>query len=106
MHSTVNDALQNLAADPEILFAKIMEHGSMSVEIYRPHQTDNQTPHQQDELYVVVSGHGEFLNGSDRMSFAPGDVLFVPAGVDHRFLNFTDDFATWVIFYGPVGGEK
>jgi mannose-6-phosphate isomerase-like protein (cupin superfamily) len=34
------------------------------------------------------------------------DVLFVPAGVEHRFENFTDDFTTWVIFYGQKGGEK
>jgi len=32
-------------------------------------------------------------------------MLFVPAGVEHRFENFSDDFATWVIFYGPEGGE-
>jgi hypothetical protein len=33
-------------------------------------------------------------------------VLFVPAGMDHRFVNFSGDFAAWVIFYGPAGGEK
>jgi len=35
----------------------------------------------------------------------PGDLLFVPAGIVHRFEDFTDDFATWVMFYGPEGGE-
>ena len=29
----------------------------------------------------------------------------VPAGVVHRFEDFTDDFATWGMFYGPEGGE-
>jgi uncharacterized RmlC-like cupin family protein len=38
--------------------------------------------------------------------FGPGDFLFVPAGIEHRFVNFTDDFSTWVIFYGPKGGES
>ena len=33
-------------------------------------------------------------------------LIFVPAGIEHRFENFTDDFSTWVIFYGPAGGEK
>jgi len=33
-------------------------------------------------------------------------VLFVPAGVEHRFTRFTPDFVTWVIFYGPKGGER
>jgi mannose-6-phosphate isomerase-like protein (cupin superfamily) len=37
--------------------------------------------------------------------FGPGDALFVPAGMKHRFENFSDDFATWIMFYGPEGGE-
>lgn len=78
----------------------------MSVEIYRPVKADLQTPHVQDELYIIISGSGEFLNNGKRADFQQGDVLFVPAGVDHRFVNFTGDFATWVIFYGPNGGEK
>jgi len=78
----------------------------MSVEIYRPRQTDKQTPHLQDELYIIISGSGEFMNGGDRAPFSAGDILFVPAGIEHRFENFTDDFATWVIFYGPEKGER
>jgi mannose-6-phosphate isomerase-like protein (cupin superfamily) len=46
-----------------------------------------------------------FLNGNTRHAFGPGDLLFVPAGVVHRFEDFTDDLAVWVIFYGPEGGE-
>ena len=106
MRSTVADALQKLADSNGALFIKLMEHGSMSVEIYRPVKTDKQTPHLQDELYVIISGKGEFLNNGDLSAFKPGDVLFVPAGIGHRFENFTDDFATWVIFYGPGGGES
>ena len=77
----------------------------MYVEIYKPREIDKQTPHLQDELYVVISGSGVFLNGEVRSPFQAGDILFAPAGAEHRFENFTDDFATWVIFYGPVGGE-
>jgi uncharacterized protein YjlB len=40
------------------------------------------------------------------VSFEKGDFLFAPAGVKHRFEDFSDDFLTWVIFYGPEGGEK
>jgi len=106
MRSSVFEALQKLDGQPGALFLKIMEHGSMSVEIYRPSKTDLQTPHLQDELYVVISGSGEFINGGKRAPFNSGDILFAPAGVEHRFENFTDDFVTWVIFYGPDGGEK
>lgn len=105
MQSSVKNALQKLSDKPGALFEKIMEHGTMTVEIYKPLKTDQQTPHLQDELYVVISGSGHFLNNGQRLPFKPGDILFVPAGVTHRFENFTDDFATWVIFYGPNGGE-
>ena len=55
---------------------------------------------------MVLQGCGVFVNGDRRDPFGPGDVLFVPAGQTHRFEDFTDDFATWVIFYGPEGGES
>ncbi|MEM8848253.1 MAG: cupin domain-containing protein [Bacteroidota bacterium] len=87
-------------------FINLFEHGTLSVEVYKPKKVDLQKPHTRDEVYVVISGTGEFLNGNQRYMFAPGDFLFVPAGVEHRFENFTEDFATWVLFYGPEGGEK
>lgn len=83
----------------------LFEHGSLEVKIYAPRGEDLQTSHTRDELYVVTSGHGEFVNGGRRHSFAPGDTIFAPAGVAHRFEYFSDDFATWVFFYGPEGGE-
>ena len=87
-------------------FAKVLEHGSLVVEIYAPRGSDPQQPHTRDEAYVVVSGSGHFVNGDARHPFAPGDFLFVPAGVTHRFEDFTADLVVWVIFYGPEGGEK
>jgi len=38
--------------------------------------------------------------------FGSCDMLFVPAGLEHRFVDFTDDLAVWVVFYGPEGGES
>ena len=55
---------------------------------------------------MVASGRGEFVSeGGGRVSFGPNDLLFAAAGVAHRFENFSDDFAVWVLFYGPEGGE-
>jgi len=53
-----------------------------------------------------ATSRGEFINGSTRHPFGPGDFLFVPAGIEHRFVDFTDDLVVWVIFYGPERGEK
>lgn len=32
--------------------------------------------------------------------------MFVPAGMTHRFEDFSADFVTWVVFWGPEGGES
>jgi mannose-6-phosphate isomerase-like protein (cupin superfamily) len=106
LKTALSEAFAQLDRTSGQLFTKMMEHGSMSVEIYRPIKTDLQTPHKQDELYVVISGSGESFNDGNRTPFKHNDVLFAAAGASHRFENFTEDLATWVIFYGPEGGER
>ena len=104
--ASVAEALALLPGAGGVRFAKVLGHGSLVVDIYAPRGRDPQQPHTRDEAYVVVAGAGEFVNGDARHRFGPGDFLFVPAGVAHRFENFTDDLVVWVIFYGPEGGEK
>lgn len=100
-------SMQQLTTVPDgKKFATLYRRGKMYVEIYAPEKVDLQQPHEQDELYVVISGSGTFFNDGERHPFQAGDLLFVPAGVEHRFEDFSDDFKTWVIFYGPMGGEK
>ncbi len=101
----LSDALERVPAPDGKRFAALFERGSLLVEIYAPRGTDPQQPHTRDELYVVVSGSGEFAHGESRDRFGPGDFLFAPAGLAHRFENFTDDLVVWVVFYGPEGGE-
>ena len=86
-------------------FVTVFRHGTLEVELYAPRGHDPQQPHTRDEVYMVVSGSGTFVHGDKRDDFGPGDFLFVPAGLDHRFEDFTDDFSVWVLFYGPEGGE-
>jgi len=86
-------------------FVEFFSHGSLVVELYKPDKVDKQTPHTRDEVYIIASGTGRFFNAGTYVDFSPGDFLFVPAGAEHRFEEFTDDFSTWVIFYGPEGGE-
>jgi mannose-6-phosphate isomerase-like protein (cupin superfamily) len=86
-------------------YVELFRHGSLQVELYAPRGNDPQTPHTRDEIYVIISGSGRFQWVGKETTFGPGDVLFVPAGEEHRFLEFGDDFATWVFFYGPEGGE-
>ena len=103
---SLSQAIEALQKEATQKFTVLLKHGSMSVEYFSPDKIDTQTPHKQDELYVIVSGSGTFFRNGERVLFNANDVLFVPAGMEHRFENFTDDFATWVIFYGPDGGEE
>ncbi|MBT0960016.1 cupin domain-containing protein [Denitromonas iodatirespirans] len=101
---TLANAAAALAHQPTP-FVELFRHGSLQVEFYQPVGADHQQPHRRDEIYVVARGSGMFVNGDSRAPFEAGEVLFVPAGVPHRFEAFSDDFATWVFFYGPEGGE-
>ena len=84
---------------------QVFARGSIELKYYKPIGVDKQEPHTRDEFYIVVGGTGWFRCGDKRERFVAHDVLFAPAGAVHRFEEFSDDFATWVIFYGPEGGE-
>lgn len=103
LHLGLAAATAQLAKSP-FRFAVLFERGDVTLELYVPREHDTQTAHGQDELYIVASGSGKFRRGSETVSFSSGDALFVPAGVDHRFESFSDDFRTWVMFFGPFGG--
>ena len=104
--ATLAESLARLPGPEGKRSTTVLEHGTLRVGMYAPRGHDPQTPHEQDEVYVVMSGSGEFVSGDQRHAFGTGDVLFVPAGVAHRCEAFSDDLAVWVIFYGPNGGER
>lgn len=84
-----------------------LSNGDIEVRCYKPTGgVDPQTPHDRDELYFVISGSGIFERNGERVEFKPGDALFAAAHEQHRFAEFTDDFRTWVVFYGAVHGSR
>ncbi len=66
---------------------------------FAPRGVDHQTFHEEDEFYFIVRGSGEIVIAGERQAFVTGDAFFVEKDVPHRFENFTDDFATWAIFF-------
>lgn len=104
-HLTLEDGLARLPTPEGKRFVGLFAHGTLQVEVYAPRGTDPQQPHDRDEVYVVARGTGMVFCDGRRAPFGPGDFLFVPAGVAHRFEGFSDDLAVWVLFYGPKGGE-
>jgi mannose-6-phosphate isomerase-like protein (cupin superfamily) len=105
-HVTTDEAIEALKKDKNRTFTMLLKRGSMSIEYFAPKDVDTQQPHKQDEIYVIASGSSQFYRNGELLYCNKNDVLFVPAGMEHRFLHFTRDFATWVIFYGPEGGES
>ena len=102
---TIAAALASVADSDDGRYGVLARHGTLEIGYYAPRGRDPQEPHDQDEVYVVASGSGIFLCAGERRPFETGEVLFVPAGAEHRFEEMSDDFGAWVIFYGPPGGE-
>jgi len=98
----VQDSIPGPAGERSTL---VLKRGTCDVKLAMPAPPNQQSPHAQDELYVIVRGRGVLVHEGKRDAFETGDLLFVAAGVEHRFEAFTEDFALWRIFYGAEGGE-
>ena len=61
-------------------------------------QPDPQSPHDEDEVYYVISGRGRFACADDHVGVKPGSILFVSAGDDHRFYEIVEDLTILVFF--------
>jgi mannose-6-phosphate isomerase-like protein (cupin superfamily) len=68
-------------------------------------QRDLQQPHAEDEAYYVVAGSGRIRVGDDDRDVRPGSIVFVGAGVPHRFHDITEDLTLLVVF-GPAEGSR
>ncbi|MBD0348326.1 MAG: cupin domain-containing protein [Thermoleophilia bacterium] len=73
---------------------------SLSMTIYRlpAGATDEQQPHNEDEVYYVVEGRAQFLVEDESRPVGPGTVLFVAKHVEHRFHAIEEDLTTLVVF--------
>jgi mannose-6-phosphate isomerase-like protein (cupin superfamily) len=90
--------------------ANYVEHlrrPDLSVGTYslRAGAVDTQTPHAEDEIYVVTAGRGQFTSGGQTVDLAPGTTLFVPAHEVHFFHDITEDLAL-LVFFAPAEGSR
>jgi mannose-6-phosphate isomerase-like protein (cupin superfamily) len=83
----------------------VLQRGTLNVKLSVPVIPNQQTPHAQDEIYVIIRGRGILVHDGKRSPFGEGDLMFIAAGTEHHFEDFSDDLAVWVVFYGPDGGE-
>ena len=66
---------------------------------------DDQSPHTENEVYVVTAGRAKIVTPDGASQVGPGSVIFVPAGEEHRFDDVTEDLALLVVF-GPAYGSR
>jgi len=63
--------------------------------------TDPQRPHREDETYYVIRGRARFHAGEEDQAISAGSVLFVAAGVEHRFYDISEELAA-LVFFAPA----
>jgi len=63
--------------------------------------TDPQSPHNEDELYYVVRGQARMQAGSEDQAVGEGSVIFVAAGVKHRFYDIAEELVV-LVFFAPA----
>ncbi|MEU7132894.1 cupin domain-containing protein [Streptomyces sp. NPDC046261] len=84
-------------------YLQFLRERNMSVGLYALNagDTDPQAPHAEDEVYVVVSGRASITVGTETTQVGRGSVVYVPAGVTHRFHHISEDLRVLVVFSPP-----
>ena len=81
---------------------EFLRSDSLSLTVYElpAGGVDEQSPHNEDEVYYVVSGRATYRQEDDRRPVSPGDVIFVAARIPHRFEKIEEDL-TLLVFFAP-----
>ncbi|EME98797.1 cupin domain-containing protein [Streptomyces mobaraensis NBRC 13819 = DSM 40847] len=97
------DELEAERAANEGAYLQFLKERNMSVGLYAldAGDVDPQGPHAQDEVYVVVSGRASITVGAETTEVGRGSVVYVPAGVTHRFHHISEDLRVLVVFSPP-----
>ncbi len=90
-----------------VAYGEFLRVPAMSAGVYRipAGQDDPQSPHQEDEVYVVVSGRAVLSVEGRREAVRSGSVAFVAARADHRFQDVTEDLVA-LVFFAPAETEE
>ncbi|OIK26553.1 cupin domain-containing protein [Streptomyces malaysiense] len=97
------DDLEAERAANEGAYLQFLRERNMSVGLYAldAGAPDPQQPHKQDEVYFVVSGRASITVGLETTEVARGSVVYVPAGVAHKFHHVSEDLRVLVVFSPP-----
>jgi quercetin dioxygenase-like cupin family protein len=101
------DLAQLLSSPSEEPYLEFLRVPSLSVGLYAlpAGATDPQEPHTEDEVYHVVGGRARIRVGAEDRAVQTGTVVFVEAGVDHRFYDIEEDLKV-LVFFAPAEGLR
>ena len=98
-HYNFKDVFDAIQIGDQKRFKTVLDKNNLTIHLYKPIREDEQLPHPKDEFYMIVSGNGKYVINNDTVNVATGDLVFAPKYLEHRFIDFSKDFSTWVIFY-------
>ena len=79
---------------------------SVGLSVWPRETADRQKPHAEDEVYYVISGHGSIRVEDEDRPVRPGSLVFVAAGVEHRFHSIEEDLRVLVFWVPPHAPER
>lgn len=100
------DDLSRQRAEKKKLYFEFLRVPAMSAGVYVLPEggTDPQKPHREDEMYYVVRGRARMQIGSEHSEVSAGSVIFVEAGVEHRFYDILEELEV-LVFFAPAEQE-
>lgn len=78
---------------------------SLGLYVLPPGATDQQTPHSEDEVYLIVSGRGMLQVAQESIPVQTGAVVYVPAQASHRFHSITETLHS-LVFFAPAEASR
>jgi mannose-6-phosphate isomerase-like protein (cupin superfamily) len=78
---------------------------SLGMAVWPAGGEDTQEPHTEDEVYVVMAGRGVIRVADEDRPVKPGSIVYVGAGVVHRFHSVEEDLHV-LVFWAPPYGSR
>ena len=102
----LDDVIAQARSAPDGYAAEVLRSDLLSVGLYLlpAGGTDDQTPHDEDEVYYAVRGRAKLRVGAEDHPVKPGTLLFVPAHAVHFFHDIAEELIL-VVFWAPPEGS-
>jgi mannose-6-phosphate isomerase-like protein (cupin superfamily) len=102
MHAYELTQILGQRADSQRAYLEFLRVSTMSLGVYvlPAGGVDPQNPHTEDEVYYVASGRGSVIVADEERRVGPGSIIFVGAGVEHRFHTIEEEL-TLLVFFAP-----